>query len=56
MTYTTILSELRQRYPDGAPGGINIEDLAQLKTQNTFETHLDIAKTCLLYTSDAADE
>ncbi len=44
MTYTQTLSNLAARYPDGAPAGIDIETLAQLKTQNTFETHLDIAK------------
>ena len=48
MTYSNTLSALQKRYPNGAPAGINLEDLAQLKTQNTFETHLDI---CLLYTS-----
>ena len=53
MTYSTTLSALEKRYPNGAPAGISLEDLAQLKTQNTFETHLDIAKSmaCLLYTS-----
>ena len=44
MTYTQTLTELQTRYPDGAPAGITIEDIAQLKTQNTYETHLDIAK------------
>lgn len=44
MTYTQTISELNQRYPNGAPAGIDIDALAQLKTQNTFETHLDIAK------------
>ena len=44
MTYSETLAELQRRYPNGAPGGINLEDLAQLKIQNTFETHLDIAK------------
>ena len=44
MTYSQTLAELQARYPNGAPGGINLEDLAQLKIQNTFETHLDIAK------------
>lgn len=44
MTYSNTLATLQQRYPNGAPAGINLEDLAQLKTQNTFETHLDIAK------------
>lgn len=45
MTYTQTLKTLQTRYPNGAPAGINLEDLAQLKIQNTFETHLDIAKT-----------
>ena len=44
MSYSNTLNNLRQRYPNGAPAGINIEDLAQLKTQNTYSTHLDIAK------------
>ena len=44
MTYSQTLSELESRYPNGAPAGIDLEALAQLKTQNTFETHLDIAK------------
>ncbi|RKQ71995.1 isocitrate lyase [Litorimonas taeanensis] len=44
MTYSETLNELKSRYPNGAPAGINLADLAQLKTQNTFETHLDIAK------------
>ena len=44
MSYSQTLAELRDRYPNGGPGGIAVEDLAQLKTQNTFETHLDIAK------------
>ena len=44
MTYSQTLSELENRYPNGAPAGIDLEALAQLKTQNTFETHLDIAK------------
>ena len=43
MTYSKTLAELQARYPNGAPGGINLEDLAQLKTQNTYSTHLDIA-------------
>lgn len=44
MTYSKNLSQLQKRYPNGAPAGINLEDLAQLKTQNTYSTHLDIAK------------
>ncbi len=44
MTYSNTLKTLQKRYPNGAPAGINLEDLAQLKTQNTYSTHLDIAK------------
>lgn len=44
MTYSQTLTELQTRYPNGAPAGIDLDALAQLKTQNTFETHLDIAK------------
>jgi len=44
MTYSQTLSALQSRYPNGAPAGIDVESLAQLKTQNTYETHLDIAK------------
>ena len=43
MTYSNTLLTLQKRYPNGAPAGINLEDLAQLKTQNTFETHLDLS-------------
>ena len=44
MTYSQTLNALQRRYPTGAPAGIKLEEIAQLKTQNTFETHLDIAK------------
>ena len=44
MTYSQTLSELQTRYPNGAPAGIDLDALAQLKTQNTYEPHLDIAK------------
>lgn len=44
MTYTQTLNDIQARYPNGVPGGINVEDIAQLKVQNTYETHLDIAK------------
>ncbi len=44
MTYSQTLAELEARYPNGAPAGINLVDIAQLKTQNTYSTHLDIAK------------
>ncbi|HHL43921.1 MAG TPA: isocitrate lyase, partial [Hellea balneolensis] len=45
-SYKAIEAELLKRYPDGvAPGGISIDDLVQLRIQNTFNTHLDIAKS-----------
>lgn len=44
MTYSQTLAQLEARYPNGAPAGIPLSDIAQLKTQNTYETHLDIAK------------
>ena len=44
MTYTETIRDIEARYPNGVPGGINVEDIAQLKIQNTYETHLDIAK------------
>ncbi len=43
-TYNQTLNALETRYPNGAPGGVNLEDLAQLKLQNTYSTHLDIAR------------
>ena len=44
MTYSETMLDLQRRYPTGAPAGIDLAEIAQLKTQNTFETHLDIAK------------
>lgn len=44
-TYAELRSELLARYPSGfAPGGVAIDDIAQLRLQNTFDTHLDIAR------------
>ncbi len=43
-TYSEHRDALLRRYPDGmAPGGIAVDDIIQLKVQNTFATHLDIA-------------
>ncbi len=43
--YAKIEKKLIKRYPDGiAPGGISIDDIVQVKIQNTYKTHLDIAK------------
>ena len=44
MTYSDTINELQRRYPNGVPGGIPLSDIAQLKLQNTYSTHLDIAR------------
>ncbi|PHR94078.1 MAG: isocitrate lyase [Robiginitomaculum sp.] len=45
-SYKDIETQLLQRYPDGvAPGGIPVDALVQLRIQNTYKTHLEIAKS-----------
>ncbi len=44
-TYAEVHGELQKRYPTGfTSGGIDIDYIAQLKLQNTYSTHLDIAR------------
>ncbi len=44
-SYAKTLKKYLKRYPQGvAPGGIDVDDLVQLNLQNTYKTHLDIAK------------
>ncbi|SCY41308.1 isocitrate lyase [Paracoccus tibetensis] len=44
-TYAELRSEAEARYPSGqTPGGVTVDDIVQLKLQNTFDTHLDIAR------------
>ncbi|MGQ3676036.1 isocitrate lyase [Xanthobacter sp. TB0139] len=44
-TYSQFRSEVEVRYPSGqTPGGVTVDDIVQLKLQNTFDTHLDIAR------------
>jgi isocitrate lyase len=44
-TYRELTNDLLKRYPSGAaPGGVSVDDIVQLKLQNTFDTHLDIAR------------
>ncbi len=44
-TYAEQRAALSARFPGGeAPGGISIDDILQLRMQNTFNTHLDIAR------------
>lgn len=44
-SYAELAAELKARFPDGvAPGGVSVDDIVQLRLQNTFDTHLDIAR------------
>ncbi|MGQ3671411.1 isocitrate lyase [Xanthobacter sp. TB0136] len=44
-SYSELRAELAKRFPQGvAPGGVNVDDIIQLKLQNSFDTHLDIAR------------
>lgn len=44
-TYAETRAEILRRYPEGrTPGGVAVDDIVQLKIQNTYHTHLDIAR------------
>lgn len=44
-TYADLRKETLKRYPTGeTPAGIGVDDIVQLKLQNTYSTHLDIAR------------
>jgi len=44
-TYKQLMEETLKRYPDGRTrAGLTVEDVVQLKIQNTYNTHLDIAR------------
>ncbi|ULB12390.1 isocitrate lyase (plasmid) [Cereibacter azotoformans] len=44
-TFSETRSEILSRYPSGhTPGGVSVDDIVQLRLQNTFDTHLDIAR------------
>ena len=44
-TYAQHREHLMTRYPDGATaGGVSVDDIIQLRLQNTYSTHLDIAR------------
>ena len=55
-TYSEIRHEVLSRYPDGAtPAGIDVDHIVQLKMQNTYTTHLEIAnKMATLMREDMA--
>jgi len=44
-TYATLRAELLARYPAGqTSSGITVDDIVQLRLQNSYDTHLDIAR------------
>lgn len=44
-TYAELRAAVLARYPSGAtPGGVAVDDIVQLKVQNSFDSHLDIAR------------
>ncbi len=44
-SYNKVRNEVLRRYPDGEiPGGVTVDDIVQLKIQNTYDTHLDVAR------------
>lgn len=44
-TYKQLMEETLKRYPEGRTrSGLTVEDVVQLKIQNTYNTHLDIAR------------
>lgn len=44
-TYAELQSELMGRYPNGmTSGGVSVDDIIQLRIQNTYDTHLDVAR------------
>jgi isocitrate lyase len=43
--YSALRASVAARYPEGVtPGGISVDDIVQLRLQNTYDTHLDIAR------------
>ena len=44
-SYSEIRAEVLARYPSGqTEGGVSVDDIVQLRIQNSFDTHLDIAR------------
>ena len=45
MTYAALRNDFITRFPDGeVSGGVRVDDILQLRIQNTYDTHLDIAR------------
>lgn len=44
-TFAALHAEISARYPSGqTAGGVSVDDIVQLRLQNTWDTHLDIAR------------
>ena len=44
-TFAQLHGEISARYPSGrTPGGVSVDDIVRLRMQNTWNTHLDIAR------------
>lgn len=44
-TFAALHAEISARYPSGqTQGGVSVDDIVQLRMQNTWDTHLDIAR------------
>ncbi|MFC7704358.1 isocitrate lyase [Plastorhodobacter daqingensis] len=44
-SYADLRNEALARYPSGqTPGGVSVDDIVQLRLQNSYDTHLDIAR------------
>ncbi|HMQ41066.1 MAG TPA: isocitrate lyase [Paracoccus sp. (in: a-proteobacteria)] len=44
-TFAELRAEVEKRYPSGQTvGGVSVDDIVQLKLQNSYDTHLDIAR------------
>lgn len=44
-TYSELRAEVTARYPSGqTAAGVSVDDIVQLRMQNTYDTHLDIAR------------
>ena len=44
-SFAELHAEVSARFPSGqTPGGVSVDDIVQLKLQNSYDTHLDIAR------------
>jgi len=46
LNYKHLMQDTLARYPEGRTrSGLSVEDVVQLKIQNTYKTHLEIAQS-----------